>query len=445
MPTRNFEDSSKNSYYSVLSPAYDSIYAMMYLALNVTDYAIYTLDVEGCITSWNEGARQLTGYEYDEIFGKNYSIFFPPEDVDAGTPKEELAIAARDGRFETTRWRCRKGGDRFWALVTLTAIRGRDGQLTGFAKITRDITVQKMLEEKQKMSAQELEERIQERTSQLEAVAAELRAEKEKVQDIMVKLRRELDEKEVLLREVYHRVKNNMQVVQSLLRMGGRTMSSEDDRNVIAAAVERVHVMASVHEHLYQSGELAVLSLPKFLRGIIEGAIAANSDLRNDIQLQMEFDEVPLSIDSAIPLGLLVNELISNCLKHGLPKIRPGTIQISGRLVPGAVRLVVQDNGQGLPDDFNISRQKSMGLKLVESLARRMGGKVEYSSDHGCKVQTFLTVLCPQPGQHPVQAGQHPSQVRQDTLTQPLQQLYPELPLFESEAIHRPEQAAQAQ
>jgi len=430
MASRNFDDSMEEKYSSTLGSHYDSIYAMMHLAMNVSDYAIYLLDAEGYISTWNAGAKRLKGYDYDEVFGKSYSMFFPQEAVEAGLPQEELAIAARDGRFETTGWRLRKGGEQFWALATLTAIRGPDGQLKGFAKITRDISVQKMLEEDQRMSAQQLEERIKERTSQLEAVAEELRAEREKVQGMMVKLRKELDEKEVLLREVYHRVKNNMQVIQSLLKMGARTLTADNGREVIAAAVERVQVMASVHEHLYQSGDLSVLLLPKFLRGIVEGAVAANANQRSDIQLQMDFDEVPLSIDSAIPLGLLVNELISNCLKHGLAKDRPGAIQISGRLVPGAVRIVVQDNGKGLPDNFNAYHHTSMGLKLVENLARRLGGKVEYSSDHGCKVQTHLTGLC-------VQTGQHLS-------TQPLKETYPELPLYESKSVPRPEVAPQA-
>jgi len=430
MATRNFDDSMEQHYSSTLGSHYDSIHAMMHLAMNVSDYAIYLIDTEGSIATWNAGAKRLKGYEYDDVFGKHYSMFFTPEAAAAGLPQEGLAIAARDGHFETTGWRLRKGGQQFWALATLTAIRGPDGVLKGFAKITRDISVQKMLEEEQSMTALDLEERIKERTSQLEAVAEELRAEREKVQAMMVKLRKELDEKEVLLREVYHRVKNNMQVIQSLLKMGARTITADNGRAVIAASVERVHVMASVHEHLYQSGDLSVLSLPKFLRGIVEGAVAANVDQRKDIQLRMEFDEVPLSIDSAIPLGLLVNELISNCLKHGLAKDRPGTIQISGHLVPGAVRIVVQDNGKGLPEGFNASRHTSMGLTLVESLARRMGGNVEYSSDHGCKVQTYLTGLWTEPGQL--------------AATQPLKQTYPELPLYESKSIHRPRVASRA-
>ena len=187
------------------------------------------------------------------------------------------------------------------------------GEIIEFAKITRDVTAQKMLEDVQKRFSLELESGIRERTWQLEAIADELRAEKEKLQGMVVTTRKKLEEKEVLLREVHHRVKNNMQVVQSLLKMGSRTITSGNGREVLAAAVQRIEVMVAAHERLYQSSELAGLTLPSFLRGIVEGAIAAYTDQANRLQLQMEADEIPISIDNAILLGLLVNELISNC------------------------------------------------------------------------------------------------------------------------------------
>jgi PAS domain S-box-containing protein len=391
------------------SPSLDTVQnndcAMMHLAQNVTDYAIYLLDIEGRVVSWNAGAKRLKGYEFEEVFGRHYSMFFTPDDVAAGIPKHELLAAARHQRFETMGRRQRKGGESFWALVTLTSIRGPKGELTGFAKITRDITLQKTLEGELKNSALELENRIKERTWQLEASAEELRIEKATVQDMLVTIQKDLDEKEVLLREVYHRVKNNMQVVQSLLKMGARTITSGDGRNAIAAAVERVQVMATVHERLYQSPELAGLTVASFLREIIEGAIAANARQSKPIQLQMEFDEIPLSIDHAITLGLLVNELISNCLKHGLSSNRPGTIHVSARIIPGAVRLVIRDNGNGLPDNFEIARKNSMGLKLVESLTRQLGGEIKFLSNTGCQVQANLVRLAPEPVQHQLAAS----------------------------------------
>jgi len=402
MPSQHLDEIIESS--SRLSPnaVPDYDYAMMHLARNVTDYAIYMLDVEGQILSWNEGAKRLKGYEFEEVFGKHYSMFFPPDAVAADRPKQELDAAARDGRFEAMGWRQRKGGEKFWALVTLTAIRGSDGKTCGFAKITRDMTVQKMLEDEHKRFSLELESRIRERTWRLEATADELRAEKEKVQGLLVTVGRRLEEKEVLLREVYHRVKNNMQVVQSLLKMGSRAITSGNGSDVLAAAVQRIEVMATAHERLCQSPELAGLTLPSFLRGIVEGAIAAFTDQANRIQLQMEVDEIPISIDNAILLGLLMNELVSNCLKHGFSGNRPGKILVSARIMPGAVRIVVQDDGNGLPVNFDAARKESMGLKLVESLARQLGGKVEFISNDGCRVESDLTRLLPQPWQHPL-------------------------------------------
>jgi two-component sensor histidine kinase len=110
-------------------------------------------------------------------------------------------------------------------------------------------------------------------------------------------------------------------------------------------------------------------------------------------------------------LGLLVNELISNCLKHGIPKNRPGTIYVSAQIIPGAVRLVIRDNGSGFPENFEVARKNSMGLKLVESLARQLGGEIEFLSNDGCQVQANLVRLVPDPGQHPPTAIAHDLQM----------------------------------
>ena len=400
MPCHYLEDHAECPHSLPLDSNQTYEYAMLHLARNVTDYAIYLLDPHGRISAWNAGAERLKGYSREEVLGKSFAMFFTPEAVAAGVPQKELAAAACNGRFETLDWRQRKGGEKIWALATLTAIRDADGKLQGFAKITRDMTPQKMLDDSHTKLALELEKRVEERTWQLEAIAEELRIKNERIESLLTKIRKDLGEKEVLLREVYHRVKNNLQVVQSLLKMGARAIVSGDGRAAIAAAVERVHVMATVHERLYRMPDLASLTLTAYLPEIAELAIAANSDRANPVQLQMELDDIPLSLDLAVPLGLLVNELISNCLKHGLSKNRPGAILISARIVPGAVRLMVHDNGKGLPENFDASKCQSIGLKLVDSLARQLGGTIKFSSNEGCQVQADLTRLLPQLGQH---------------------------------------------
>ena len=113
----------------------------------VTDYALYLLDPEGRIATWNPGARRFKGYEADEIVGRNFSSFFTDEDRAAGLPQRALATAAREGKFEAEGWRVRKDGTRFWAHVVLDPIRDDHGNLIGFAKITRDVTERKEADE----------------------------------------------------------------------------------------------------------------------------------------------------------------------------------------------------------------------------------------------------------------------------------------------------------
>jgi len=320
-------------------------------------------------------------------------MFFTTEALEAGVPARELAAAAEHGRYETEGWRLRKGGERFWAMVTLTAMHGPEGELQGFAKVTRDMTLTKLVEESQAKLAAELETRVAERTSQLASTVEELKTKNEEIEALVAMVTHDLSEKEVLLREVYHRVKNNLQVVQSLLKMGARTLPSLDAREAIETAVQRVHVMAMVHEHLYQTPDLAGLTLSSYLRDVVEGAIASNSEQPERIQLEFETDEIPIPLDFAIPLGLLANELVSNCLKHGLAHGRAGKISITARNFPGAMRLVVHDNGVGLPDDFDPTKTTSMGLKLAGSLAHQLGGKLSFSSEGGCRVEADLKRL----------------------------------------------------
>src|SRR5882757_4552378 len=125
------------------------------LVESVKDYAIFMLDPTGHVATWNEGAERIKGYKADEIIGKHFSIFYPPEDVAAGKTERELEVAIRDGRFEEEGWRVCKDGGRIWANVTITALHNLDGGLIGFAKVTRDLTERRRTEESQRAIAVE--------------------------------------------------------------------------------------------------------------------------------------------------------------------------------------------------------------------------------------------------------------------------------------------------
>ena len=118
------------------------------LVAGVKDYAIFMLDPTGRITTWNAGAERIKGYREDEILGQHFSRFYPSAEVLAGKPDRELEVASREGRFEEEGWRLRKDGTRFWANVLITALRDPSGRLTGYAKVTRDLTERHLLEER---------------------------------------------------------------------------------------------------------------------------------------------------------------------------------------------------------------------------------------------------------------------------------------------------------
>jgi PAS domain S-box-containing protein len=202
-----------------------------------------------------------------------------------------------------------------------------------------------------------------------------------------------LKEKEVLLGEIHHRVKNNLQVVQSLLRMSSRLLPAGEARTAAEATIQRIHAMALVHERLYQSKDVASLSLSNYLRDLFKGVVASNSAPPGQIQLRLDTEEIPLTLDRAIPFGLLVNELIANCFKHGFPDERRGTIEISIHRIDGIVHMAVADDGVGLPEHFDATACPSMGLKLAASLAHQLGGSLKFSNQNGCRVEADLKRL----------------------------------------------------
>lgn len=147
----------------------------------VKDYAIFLLDPQGRVSSWNTGAQLLKGYDAEEILGQPHATFYSEDDVQEGKPFRLLALARQDGRVEDEGWRIRKGGGRFWADVVITALYDSHGVLQGFAKITRDLTERKRAEEDLRRANQDLEKRVQERTHKLQELNVKLT---EKIQEL---------------------------------------------------------------------------------------------------------------------------------------------------------------------------------------------------------------------------------------------------------------------
>ncbi|PTQ91057.1 sensor histidine kinase [Agitococcus lubricus] len=203
------------------------------------------------------------------------------------------------------------------------------------------------------------------------------------------KLNEALKEKDTLLKEVYHRVKNNLQVIQSLLNMESRVLTEEPARIALADIASRVSAMALVHEKLYQSGNLSRLSLAEYLRDLVKQLQHAGSIDSRRISISLAIDDIRMGIDTAIPLGLLINELVTNSLKHAFPEGRMGHISIRVEQQKEGMLLTIKDDGIGLPPDFVLERTRSMGLKLTRSLAKQLNGTVTMHSVKGTEVVVY--------------------------------------------------------
>ncbi|MBP6853205.1 MAG: PAS domain S-box protein, partial [Rhodoferax sp.] len=212
-------------------------------------------------------------------------------------------------------------------------------------------------------------------------------------------------EKEALLKEVHHRVKNNLQVITSLLRLESMRRDSIDTRAVLSDMQGRIRSMALLHESLYRTGMFASVDLGDYLGRLVTQAFQSQIGGGEALQLRLDLHSVRVAMDQATPCGLLVNELVSNCIKHGFPDGRAGEVRVQLHVLPSdhhQVRLRVSDTGVGLPADFASRRRQSLGLQLVEDLARQIGGQLEIG-DGALFSVTFRTEDVPAASGTPVQ------------------------------------------
>lgn len=204
-----------------------------------------------------------------------------------------------------------------------------------------------------------------------------------------------LKEKETLLKEIHHRVKNNLAVISSLFSLQAANLDDEAMKTILRQSQDRVRSMAMVHESLY-SRDLAAVDFAEYVTNLSTQLIGSYSLSADQVRLFTELEPVLLPIDTAVPCGLILNELVTNALKHGLPQGRKGELHLALRRAAGqTLVLEVRDNGQGLPPDFDLNSGTSLGKRLIRSLIRQLGGEVQFlQASPGTRV--VLTLLLPE-------------------------------------------------
>ena len=197
-------------------------------------------------------------------------------------------------------------------------------------------------------------------------------------------LRTSLKEKEILLKEIHHRVKNNLQVISGLLDLQAHHITDEKGKNTYKESQNRVITMALIHEELYQTKDLAKVDFAKYIKVLTRNLLGSYGVKEDQVKLVMDTESVELVVDTAVPCGLILNELISNALKHAFKDGKKGTIRVSFKRVRDDLyEIAVSDDGGGVPEGTNVLESASLGLQLVAMLVEQLHGKLHVENEKG--------------------------------------------------------------
>jgi len=343
---------------------------------------------KGLFRQVNPAWTRVLGYAPEEIIGRPWQEFVHPEDHAATAAASGGAVAGEEVRGFVNRWRTKEGG---WRWLSWNA---QPDRTLGVAyAVARDVTGEREAAQQLRAANEELAAMNEELASSNEELAAmneemtssneELVAEMQRRSTAEERLRASLAEKEVLLKEIHHRVKNNLQVVSSLLGLQAGTVEDPAVLTLFEEGKNRIASMALVHEELYRSDDLSRVGLRQYLDKLVRrlaGSLAGDAA----VDLVLDLGDIHLNVDTAIPCGLLVNELVTNALKHGLAGRAAVRLEVRTRLDQGRVFLRVADDGPGFPAQIDFRGTESLGMQLVVHLAEQLQGELDLEPGPGC-------------------------------------------------------------
>ena len=306
---------------------------------------IITTDNTGKIILFNPSLETMFGYRIGEIKGKHVTILMPERYKEQFIYKLEKFKSTGSHEFDGKTFESiglKKDGTEFPFEISIATWGLTENKFT--TSIIRDVSERKRNE---KM------------------------------------LQNSLNEKEMLLKEIHHRVKNNLMIISSLLNLQSRYIEDEVSKNIFKESQNRTRSMALIHERLYQSTDLKRIDFGDYIRTLSNDLYNTYVLDRNLIKLNVEVGEIMLDIDISIPLGLIINELVTNCLKHAIPVGKSGEINIQFQTLDNKYQLEVKDDGIGFPENIDYKNTDSLGLRLVTSLTEQIDGEIELNNMSG--------------------------------------------------------------
>jgi len=316
--------------------------------------AMIVVHKDGIIFLVNAQTERLFGYTREELFGKSVEMLLPERFKERYFEFRTHYLAEpklREMSGDLDLYGLRKDGKEFSLELSLSPLETKDGLLVISA--IRDVSVRR---EEQKL------------------------------------LESSLREKEVLLKEIHHRVKNNLQIITSLLRLQYRKTEDKEARKLFLDSESRVHTIALLHEKLYRSEDISNVNLKDFLNSILNYLFHAYGNSEELVSYHINVESCVIESERLISVGLIVNELVSNSLKYAFPNDRKGNISVTlEKRSQEKLSLSISDNGVGLPAGFDFEKATTLGLLLVKNLTKQLGGTFEISQNK----ETEFKILFP--------------------------------------------------
>ncbi len=330
---------------------------------------IYSLDGEGRFVFVNDSIRRL-GWNPVELIGKHFDVIIDPEDMEKVSRRHVAGEHQRRYPGQLALFDERKSDDHMVKLKRKTNLIGSEdlfGSIITYGEVNAVgfVTPGQPVDESGSIGI------IRDITQRKEA------------EEIV---RRSLREKELLLSEIHHRVKNNLQVISSLLNLQSGGIRDEEAQGRFADAQMQIQSMALVHEHLYQSGIFGTLNMSHYVESLCGHLFDIYGAPHEHVALDICVEAIPISIRQAMPIALILNELVSNSLKYAFPGDRSGTIRIAMSLTDeDYVELVVDDDGVGFPDNFEVADGATLGHTLIHSLVHQLDGTLDIAGKDGVR------------------------------------------------------------
>ena len=353
------------------------------LVEGIRDYAIFVLDPEGNVLTWNPGAQAMKGYARTEIVGKHFSKFYPLEAVQSGWPQRELALATKEGRFADEGWRVRKDGTTFWASVVITPLFADDGTLSGFAKVTQDMTARREAEER----VQTLNRELRERVSQLDETRRMIELRTFELQKLSTRLLQIQDEER---RRIARELHDDLGQQMTLIKMELANISGVEEvsrlTDIAAATVRNLSYL--LHPPLLDETGLRA-ALHWYTEGMTK---------RSDIEISLTFTPQifpRLSSDIETTIFRVIQESLTNVYRHANSECARVEIEKQSE----SVLVRVRDFGKGLPQEIigkRFSSSLGVGITGMRERVRQFGGELTMSrAEPGTLIEARIPLFGP--------------------------------------------------